>query len=166
MTTLPSSTKDPETAPSPESRPTSDAEVVVGRSDGTVRGAPRVLLRLEAAALLVGALIAYSTTRQAWWLVPLTVLVPDFLAAGYLGGSRLGAVLYNLVHSTPLPAIMVGVGWWQARPIVLALGLVWLAHIGMDRLLGYGLKYDDNFQHTHLGWIGGGGGIHNRKSSA
>jgi hypothetical protein len=54
---------------------------------------------------------------------------------------------------------MVGVGWWQARPLVLALGLVWLAHIGVDRLLGYGLKYNDNFQHTHLGWIGGGGGI-------
>jgi hypothetical protein len=159
MTALPSSTKDPATSPSPERQPTSDVEVVVARSDGTVLGSPRKLLRLEAATLLVGALIAYSTTRQAWWLVPLTVLVPDFLAAGYLGGSRLGALLYNLAHSTPLPAIMVGVGWWQARPLVLALGLVWLAHIGVDRLLGYGLKYNDNFQHTHLGWIGGGGGI-------
>lgn len=164
MTTLPFSTKDPPTSPSRESQPATDVEVIVVGSDGTVRGAPRKLLRLEAATLLVGALIAYSTTRQAWWLVPLTVLVPDFLAAGYLGGSRLGAVLYNLVHSTPLPAIMVGVGWWQARPIVLALGLVWLAHIGMDRLLGYGLKYSDNFQHTHLGWMGGAG-VHNGNSS-
>jgi Domain of unknown function (DUF4260) len=46
----------------------------------------------------------------------------------------------------------VGFGWWQGKPLVL--GLVWLAHIGADRLLGYGLKYDDNFQHTHLGQLG------------
>ena len=47
--------------------------------------------------------------------------------------------------------MLIGLGWWQHRPLVLALGLVWLAHIGLDRLLGYGLKYDDSFQHTHLG---------------
>jgi hypothetical protein len=46
---------------------------------------------------------------------------------------------------------MAGIGWWQSQPLLLALGLIWLAHIGMDRLLGYGLKYADHFQHTHLG---------------
>ena len=85
--------------------------------------------------------------------MPLTILVPDLFAAGYLGRTRLGAHLYNLAHSTLLAALM-GLGWWQGRPLVLALGLVWLAHIGADRLLGYGLKYDDNFQHTHLGQLG------------
>jgi hypothetical protein len=49
---------------------------------------------------------------------------------------------------------MIGLGWWQNRHLVLALGLIWLAHIGADRLLGYGLKYDDHFQHTHLGQLG------------
>jgi hypothetical protein len=49
---------------------------------------------------------------------------------------------------------MVVLGWWQHGPLILALGLVWLAHVGFDRLLGYGLKYGDNFQHTHLGWLG------------
>ena len=33
----------------------------------------------------------------------------------------------------------------------MALALVWLAHIGLDRLLGMGLKYNDRFAHTHLG---------------
>jgi hypothetical protein len=123
-------------------------------SDGTVIGSPRRWLRLEGATLVVGSLLAYSATGQSWWLVLLTLLVPDLLMLGYLGGARLGALSYNFAHSTPLPAVMVALGWWQGQPVVLALGLVWLAHIGADRLMGYGLKYDDNFQHSHLGWLG------------
>ena len=122
---------------------------------GTVTGQPRRWLRLEAAVLLAGSLIAYSATRQHWWLVPLTILLPDLLMVGYLAGTRIGVHLYNLAHSTPLPAAVVGLAWWQGKPLVLALGLVWLAHIGADRLMGYGLKYDDHFQHTHLGQPGG-----------
>jgi len=123
-------------------------------SDGTVSGAPRAWLRAEAVVLLAGALAAYSTTGQPWWLVPALILLPDLAWAGYLGGTRVGAFIYNAAHATPLPAVMVGLGWWQHRPLVLALGLVWLAHIGLDHLLGYGLKYDDSFQHTHLGILG------------
>ena len=120
-------------------------------TDGTVTGTPRRWLRLEAVTLLAGALIAYSTTNQPWWLIPLILLVPDVVMVGYLGGTRLGAVTYNLAHSTPLPAAVIALGWFQHEPLVLAFGLVWLAHIGMDRALGYGLKYNDHFQHTHLG---------------
>jgi len=125
-----------------------------GQPDGTVTGMPRRWLRLEGAVLLAGSLIAYSATGQPWWLVPLTLLAPDLLMVGYLHDTRLGAQLYNLAHATVLPAAMVGLGWWQSRPLVLALGLIWLAHIGIDRLLGYGLKYGDHFQHTHLGHLG------------
>ncbi len=105
----------------------------------------------EGATLLIGSILVFSTTHQAWWLIPLTLLLPDIFMAGYLGGTRLGARVYNLAHSTPLPALVVGFGWWQHKPLVLALGLVWFAHIGLDRLMAYGLKYDDDFQHTHLG---------------
>ncbi len=132
-------------------------EGIATRSDGAVSGAPRRWLRLEAAVLLAGALIAYSTTGQHWWLAPVVVLLPDLAMAGYVGGTRLGASLYNLAHTTPVPAAFIGLGWWQHRPLVLGLGLVWLAHIALDRLAGYGLKYGDNFQHTHLGLLG-----HNR----
>jgi hypothetical protein len=125
-----------------------------GRPDGAVTGTPRRWLRLEGAVLLAGSLIAYPMTRQAWWLVPLTILLPDLLMIGYLGSTRLGAQLYNTAHSTLLPAAMIGLGWWQSKPLVVALGLTWLAHIGIDRLLGYGLKYGDHFQHTHLGHLG------------
>jgi len=126
-------------------------------SDGTVSGTPRRWLRLEAAILLTGALIAYSNTGEPWWVVPLVVLLPDLAMTGYGGGTRVGALLYNLAHATPVPALMIGLGWWQHRPMLLGLGLVWLAHIGLDRLMGYGLKYGDHFQHTHLGMLGRGG---------
>jgi hypothetical protein len=123
-------------------------------ADGMVVGTPRRLLRVEGAALFAGSLIAYSTTDQAWWLVPLTWLLPDLTMIGYLGGTRLGSYLYDVGHTTPIPAGIVAIGWWQDKSLVLALGLVWLAHIGLDRLIGYGLKYDDLFQHTHLGRLG------------
>lgn len=125
-----------------------------GADGGTVVGTPRRWLRIEGATLAAGSLIAYSTTGHAWWLVLLTVLLPDVTMIGYLGGTRLGSSLYNLGHSTPIAATIVGVGWWQDKSLVLALSLVWLAHIGLDRLFGYGLKYKDHFQHTHLGRLG------------
>ena len=131
-----------------------DAPTAGSPADGTVIGTPRRWLRVEGATLVAGSLIAYSTTGQAWWLVPLTLLLPDLTMIGYLGGARLGSYLYNLGHSTPLPAAIVAIGWWQDKSLVVALGLVWLAHIGVDRLIGYGLKYDDHFQHTHLGRLG------------
>ena len=123
-------------------------------ADGMVVGTPRRWLRLEGMVLLAAALIAYSTTDQPWWLLALTLLLPDLTMTGYLGGPGLGSRLYNLGHSTPLPAATVALGWWQDKSVVVALGLVWLAHIGLDRLLGYGLKYSDHFQHTHLGRLG------------
>lgn len=109
---------------------------------------------LEGAGLLAGSLLAYTTTGQPWWLVPLTLLSPDLSAIGYLFGTKVGARSYNLTHITPLPGVLVAVGWWQNTSLAVALGLVWLAHIGLDRMLGYGLNYGDDFQHTHLSGIG------------
>jgi hypothetical protein len=117
---------------------------------GTVVGAPRVWLLLEGMTLLVGSLVAFSITHQSWWLAVSVILVPDVFAAGYAFGTRLGAHLYNVAHATPLPALLVGMGWWQDHPLVLAIGTIWLGHIGMDRMLTFGLKYPDSFQHTHL----------------
>ncbi|MGA3218370.1 MAG: DUF4260 domain-containing protein [Acidimicrobiales bacterium] len=117
---------------------------------GSVVGAPRSWLMAEGAALLVVSLIAYSSTGHAWWLVPALVLLPDVFMGGYLHSTRLGAHVYNVAHATVLPAVMVGIGWWAGNSWAMAIGLIWLAHIGMDRSLAFGLKYDDHFQHTHL----------------
>lgn len=119
--------------------------------DGVVVGWPRLWLVVEGLVLLVGSLIAFSTLNESWWLVPAAILAPDLAVIAYLGGTRVGAHIYNAVHATVLPAAVLGLGYLQDDPVVTALALVWLAHIGLDRLLGQGLKYDDRFPHTHLG---------------
>lgn len=132
----------------PTSTPTPQA------TDGTVTGGPRRWLRLEALVHLSGSLIAFTTTGEPWWLIPAVLFLPDLLMAGYLRSTRLGAITYNLAHATPIPAVAIAIGWWQHTPLLIAVSLVWLAHTGMDRALGYGLKYSDHFQHTHLGHLG------------
>jgi hypothetical protein len=124
--------------------------VDITATDGIVAGVPRRMLRVEAAVLAAGAFIAFTTTHEAWWLIPLAILLPDLSAIGFVAGNRAGAHLYNAAHTTPVPAILVAVGWWQHAPLAIALGLIWIAHIGIDRTLAYGLKYTDNPQHTHL----------------
>jgi hypothetical protein len=120
---------------------------------GTVVGAPRIWLQLEGVTLLTGSLFVFSTTHRSWWLVPLLILLPDFMWMGYVAGTRIGAHLYNVVHATPLPALMVGLAWWQGSSFWIAMGAIWLGHIGMDRVFRYGLKYNDHFQHTHLSTV-------------
>ena len=123
---------------------------------GTVIGAPRRWLLLEGMTLLIGSLIAFSTTHRSWWLVLFVLLLPDVFALGYVYGPRFGAHMYNLAHATPLPALLVGIGWWHGDSMWLAIGFIWLGHIGMDRMLTFGLKYPDEFQHTHLSDMGKG----------
>ena len=123
-----------------------------GRSENpSVAGKPLLWLRAEGLTLFVTALLLYSATHQQWWLVPAVILLPDLFMVGYIGDSRIGAAVYNAGHSYPLPALTCLAGLAAHHPLMLALGLVWLAHIGMDRMGGFGLKYDSGFQRTHLG---------------
>jgi hypothetical protein len=69
---------------------------------------------------------------------------------GYLGGRKLGAGIYNFAHTYILPAALAAYGLYQSQPLALDLALIWIAHIGFDRLLGFGLKYQTAFRHTHL----------------
>jgi hypothetical protein len=119
------------------------------RTTGTTTGAPRLILQAEGAAYLTVALLAYAQTGTGWGLFALLFLVPDVTMLGYLRGPRLGAAIYNLGHTTLLPMLLCLWGW-LASPMIWSLGLIWLAHIGFDRMIGYGLKYGDAFKHTHL----------------
>lgn len=120
-----------------------------------VSGLPRRILRSEGLVLLVAALAAYVTALdQPWWLVPLLLLVPDVFMLGYARSRRAGAVLYNVAHSYPAPAALGALALWAEQPLWQGVSLVWFAHIGMDRALAYGLKYDSDFKDTHLGRIG------------
>ena len=79
-------------------------------------------------------------------------LVLDLAILGYLRNARLGATIYNFVHTYVSPAILLAIGLWFRIPAVYQIALVWIAHIGFDRALGFGLKYPVAFQATHLRW--------------
>jgi hypothetical protein len=121
----------------------------------TVTGLPLRILRSEGLVLLAVALAAFfSALDEPYWLVPLLLFAPDLLMVGYARSARAGAALYNVAHSYPAPALIGTIAVTTSSSLWEAVALVWFAHIGMDRALGYGLKYDDSFVHTHLGTIG------------
>jgi hypothetical protein len=117
----------------------------------SVIGWPRIFLRVDGLVLFITALLLFGTLGQRWWLVPVFLFVPDIFMVGYAKSTELGAWIYNIGHSYLLPTATALSGWYLHHYFLLALGLIWLAHIGMDRFLGYGLKYHDNFKLTHLG---------------
>lgn len=120
----------------------------------------RVLLRIEGAAFALAAVYFFGTLDVSWWLFAALILAPDLSAIGYLRSPELGARTYNLVHLWVWPVALTLVGTLilnndpAASQLVLALGLIWAVHIGVDRALGYGLKYPGTFDRTHLGPIG------------
>jgi hypothetical protein len=120
-----------------------------------VSGLPLRILRSEGLVLLVAALATYfAGLDEPWWLVPLLLFVPDAFMVGYAKSSRVGALLYNFAHSYPAPVVLGALAAVADEPLWQGVALVWLAHIGMDRALGYGLKYETEFKDTHLGRIG------------
>lgn len=122
---------------------------------GIVRGLPHLLLRTEGPALFALAAALYWQFGASWILFVVLLFAPDMGMLGYIRGNRVGAIVYNVFHTYLPPAVLAIVGILTEAPWLFPLGLVWLAHIGMDRALGYGLKYPTGFRHTHLGWIGG-----------
>jgi hypothetical protein len=127
----------------------------VQASTPAVTGMPRYILRSEGVVLLAAALVGYfAGLDEPWWLVPALLFVPDIFMAGYAKSSRAGAILYNAAHSYPAPAVLGILASVAGEPLWQGVALVWFAHIGMDRALGYGLKYKSGFKDTHLGRIG------------
>ena len=122
--------------------------------DTPVSGTPRLLLRLEGVAVLAAAVIAYQGLGASWSMFALLLLVPDAALIAYVGGPRIGALAYNAAHTYLAPAILAGLAWFDVVPGAWPLCLIWLAHIGMDRSLGLGLKFSSAFRDTHLGTVG------------
>lgn len=111
---------------------------------------PALWLRLEGLTVLITTVVLYAQLEASWLLFALLLLAPDLAMLAYLFNPRLGALVYNLVHTYVLALALAAVAYFGGFSTLLALALIWLAHIGMDRMVGYGLKYTDDFKHTHL----------------
>jgi hypothetical protein len=118
-------------------------------SDTTaISGAPRLLLRVEAALALAGAIAAYHHLGGSWWVFAALLIAPDLSFFGYVAGPRMGARVYNAVHTYLAPAALALAG--ILLPSLLPLAAIWVSHIAADRVMGYGLKYPSAFGETHL----------------
>ena len=121
---------------------------------GAATGGLRTLLRLEGLTLFVGMTLLYAVWEGSWWVYAILFLAPDLSFLGYLAGPKAGAILYNAAHSYLAPMALMTTGFALSAPLVLSIAMIWLAHIGFDRALGFGLKYSAGFTLTHLGRIG------------
>lgn len=132
----------------------SDTAIVAPERPAVV-GPPQFILRAEGAALFVACVLAYRHLGLNWAEFALLFLAPDLAMAGYALGPKVGAATYNALHIIALPLALGAVAVLLPAPALVPVALVWLAHIGLDRTVAYGLKYGSDFRDTHLGRIGG-----------
>jgi hypothetical protein len=111
---------------------------------------PAVFLRIEGAALFVAAVVLYFNAGYEWWLLLVLLLAPDLSGLGYLLNPRVGAATYDTAHLDAFPLVLGVVGVLADSDLCMKLALIWLAHIGIDRAVGYGLKYPTHHKDTHL----------------
>jgi hypothetical protein len=138
---------------------TMTAQAQLAVADRTATSDPtwiRPWLRAEGAATFAAGLAGFLFLGLPWWAFLLLLLVPDVSAIGYLRGPRVGAIVYNLVHDLATGVAIAGLGLAIGSVPLAAAGAILVAHSGMDRMAGYGLKFPDAFKHTHLGRIGRG----------
>ena len=111
---------------------------------------PRTLLHWEGAAILLVTCLFYQQVHGSWRWFALLFLAPDLFMLGYLANKKVGALVYNLVHTYTVPALVLAALLFSGQTSHCWLVLIWVAHIAWDRLLGYGLKYETAFKDTHL----------------
>jgi Domain of unknown function (DUF4260) len=121
---------------------------------GAVGGAPKLLLRLEGLAMAAGAVFFYERLGGSGLFFAVLFFVPDLTFFAYLLSPRAGAIAYNAAHTTLGPLAVLTAAAWFGSHVGELIALIWLAHVGFDRALGYGLKYPTAFGDTHLGRIG------------
>ncbi len=112
------------------------------------------LIKLEELAQFVLSIFLFTRLDYAWWVYPALIFLPDLSMIGYLANPKTGAWLYNFAHHKLVAISILVAGFLLSEPGVTLAGVILFGHSSMDRILGYGLKYNDNFKNTHLGWIG------------
>ena len=123
-------------------------------ASGMTQGAVRSWLRLEGLAAFGAGLALFGASGGSWLLFVPLILLPGVSAVGYLAGPRIGSFTYNLLHNWVVGTAALGLGAWLASPAVVLAAAILIAHVGMDRAMGYGLKLPSSFKDTHLGRMG------------
>jgi hypothetical protein len=123
-------------------------------ASGMTTGAVRTWLRLEGLAAFAFGVALFGASGGNWLLLIPLLLLPDVSAIGYLASQRIGTFTYNLIHNWVPGFVVLGIGAWLASPAVLVAAAILIAHVGMDRAVGYGLKLPSSFHDTHLGRMG------------
>jgi len=111
---------------------------------------PKLFLQVEGAAVLILCVFLYHQLHASWQLFAILFLAPDLFMLGYLANVRIGSAVYNFAHTYITPGILLAIAYLTVKPQLFPLALIWTAHIGFDRLLGFGLKYPTHFRDTHL----------------
>ena len=111
---------------------------------------PRILLRAEGVAVAAAAIALYFHADHPWWLLVALALAPDIALVAFAAGPRVGAVAYDAAHTYVLPIALAALGVLTEADWPVRVGLIWLAHIGVDRAVGYGLKYPSGPKETHI----------------
>lgn len=115
----------------------------------------KYLLILEELLLFAGSVILFGLiTEYSWWTYALLFFLPDVSFTAYLINPKTGSWFYNLLHHKGIMIGFILAGYFSEIEWLLALGIVFLGHASFDRVFGYGLKFSDDFKHTHLGKIG------------
>jgi len=114
----------------------------------------KTVVKLEEVGEFLFSIYLFSLLPYPWWFYPLLIFAPDLSMLGYLLGPKIGAVTYNLVHHKAIALGLYVAGALLHIPVVSLLGVLFLGHSSLDRVMGYGLKFADSFNHTHLGAIG------------
>lgn len=108
------------------------------------------LLHIEGLAVFVISIYFYAQVGESWWLFFVLLLLPDLSMLGYLVNTKIGSYIYNVFHTYLLPLLLIVGGEVLDNKTLLSIGIIWVAHIGMDRTVGYGIKYPEGFKETHL----------------
>lgn len=112
------------------------------------------LLKLEELGQFLLSIILFNQLEYPWWVFLACILLPDLSMAGYLVNPKTGAWIYNFFHHKLVAIGIFILGYWIDNSLTTFIGIILFAHSSMDRTFGYGLKFNDNFKNTHLGWIG------------
>jgi hypothetical protein len=112
------------------------------------------ILKLEELGMFILGIFMFGLLGYPWWLFLALILAPDIGVIGYVFGNRTGAVLYNVFHHKGLAILLYFVGMYFSLPLWQLGGVILFSHASLDRIFGYGLKYEKGFKYTHLGEIG------------